>query len=72
MDHVVQLIDGFETPFGMELLASVHWIAVQEGNEADLDAVTVTERVASNNRKKRLFSADQVLVALDQLANTSG
>ena len=29
MEHVGQLIEGFETPYGMELLATVHWVATR-------------------------------------------
>ncbi len=29
--RVGELIEGFETPFGIELLASVHWVATREG-----------------------------------------
>jgi len=28
--RVAELVDGFETPFGMELLATVHWVAKNE------------------------------------------
>ncbi|HSM92952.1 MAG TPA: Appr-1-p processing protein, partial [Anaeromyxobacteraceae bacterium] len=28
--RVARLVEGFETPFGLELLATVHWVAVQE------------------------------------------
>jgi len=27
---VAELIDGFESPYGMELLATVHWVVAQE------------------------------------------
>ena len=30
-NQVVDLIEGFETPYGMELLATVHWVAKHEG-----------------------------------------
>jgi hypothetical protein len=30
-DRVARLIEGFETSFGMELLATVHWVATREG-----------------------------------------
>lgn len=30
LDRVAKLIDGFETPFGMELLATVHWVMKHE------------------------------------------
>ncbi len=29
-DRVVELISGFETPYGMELLSTVHWVAKHE------------------------------------------
>lgn len=29
-DRVAQLIEGFETPFGLELLAKVHWVIGQK------------------------------------------
>ncbi len=34
-----RLIDGFETPFGMELLATVHWIVTKEVKSYDLEKV---------------------------------
>ena len=37
-DRVTRLIEGFETPFGMELLSSVHWVTEQE-NCSDLGSV---------------------------------
>ncbi len=30
LDRVSRLVEGFETPFGLELLATVHWVAVHE------------------------------------------
>jgi hypothetical protein len=27
--RVARLIEGFETPFGMELLATVHWVPIR-------------------------------------------
>ena len=29
-DRVGELVEGFETPFGLELLATVHWVATRE------------------------------------------
>ena len=34
LDRVAALIEGFETPFGMELLSTVHWIAMGDGGAA--------------------------------------
>lgn len=51
-DRVVDLIEGFETTYGMELLSTVHWVARNEG------AKTVDEAAARvhawSDRKKTL------------------
>jgi len=63
-DRVGQLVEGFETPFGLELLATVHWVATRE-SAASLDVV-VTKVHAWNDRKKR-FSQRQIAIALETL-----
>jgi hypothetical protein len=30
-DRVTQLVNGFETPFGLELLSTVHWVMANDG-----------------------------------------
>lgn len=62
-DRVVDLIAGFETPFGMELLTTVHWVMAQEGGRAD-DALA---RVHAWNTRKRMFTADQVAITVATL-----
>jgi O-acetyl-ADP-ribose deacetylase (regulator of RNase III) len=64
-DRVADLVEGFETPFGLELLSTVHWVATREG------AATADEAVAhtySWNDRKRRFSARQISLAFDVLA----
>ena len=40
LDRVTRLIEGFESPYGMELLASVHWVATHAEEQAtDLESV---------------------------------
>ena len=34
LQRVADLIEGFETPYGMELLSSVHWVAKQDDPQA--------------------------------------
>ena len=63
-DRVGQLIEGFETPFGLELLSTVHWVAIQE-NAADLKDVEA-KVYAWNDRKKR-FSSRQIEIAFETL-----
>lgn len=66
-DHVVELIDGFETPYGLELLATTHWVANHDEAEAPSDAA---ERVrAWSHRKQHLFTDEHVAVAWERLAD---
>jgi O-acetyl-ADP-ribose deacetylase (regulator of RNase III) len=64
LNRVGDLVAGFETPFGLELLATVHWVAKHE------NAATAKEAYAKvrawNDRKKR-FSQTQVTLALRTL-----
>ena len=64
-DRVGDLVEGFETPFGLELLATVHWVATREGaRNADQAAAKVH---AWSDRKKR-FSTRQVGIAYETLS----
>jgi len=40
--RVGHLIDGYQSSYGMELLATVHWVATQEVKERSVEAVTIT------------------------------
>jgi hypothetical protein len=62
--RVEDLVSGFETPFGLELLATVHWVATRERANMQEDAILKVH--AWNERKKR-FSSRQIGVALDVL-----
>jgi O-acetyl-ADP-ribose deacetylase (regulator of RNase III) len=65
-DRVANLVDGFETPYGMELLATVHWVATREG--ATQPEATV-EAVHGWNERKRRFTEPQIHVALQHLGS---
>lgn len=62
-DRVARLVEGFETPFGMELLATVHWI-VAHGTE---DGPAVTRKFYEWAERKKRFSPRQITMALDVL-----
>ena len=64
-DRVARLIHGFETPYGMELLATVHWVCTREGAKSGEDAIEGT--YAWNERKKN-FGHQQIALARDVLA----
>ena len=63
IERVLALTEGFESAYGLELLASIHWVITEEGTPAgDLDAIV--DRVqAWNARKGRLFSRDHITIA---------
>jgi len=62
--QVVDLVEGFETPFGMELLASVHWVA-QKGARSPEAA---TQALHDWNERKKQFLPAQVALAYGHLA----
>jgi O-acetyl-ADP-ribose deacetylase (regulator of RNase III) len=66
-DRVAGLIDGFETPYGMELLATVHWVA---GHEAATNAEEAVAKVYSWNDRKRMFREQHIRIAWDVLRET--
>ncbi len=66
LDRVGALIEGYETPYGVELLASVHWVA-QENPAARQDADRATEAIHAWNERKRQFRADHITLAWGQL-----
>lgn len=61
---VAQLIDGFETPFGLELLSTVHWVVK---NENATSVEKVVEKIYNWNERKKQFSKRQIEVGLDTL-----
>lgn len=71
LEQVADLIEGFETPYGMELLATVHWVAHYGGRQgeapaADVDAATNVVH-AWNPRKQNIFKPDHIRAAWMQL-----
>ena len=63
-----RLIEGFETPYGMELLSSVHWVARRDAEVKTADDAAASV-AAWNDRKKRMFSVAHVAVAWKQLVD---
>lgn len=63
-ERVAELVEGFETPFGLELLATVHWVAAHQGAKNEEEA---TRQVHDWNDRKKRFTAPQIKLALDTL-----
>lgn len=70
IDSVANVMEGFETTYGLELLATVHWAATKE--KVGMSGDTPVESVASivrawNRRKGKLFTDRHVGIALEHL-----
>lgn len=63
-DQVTQLVEGFESPYGLELLSTVHWVITHEGVKR-LDEVA--DRVHAWNARKLQFTPRQIAIAADRL-----
>lgn len=63
-ERVADLVKGFETPFGLELLSTVHWVSTQEGAMTSDKAIKATFEW---NERKRRFSPQQITLAWDVL-----
>ena len=61
-ERVSELVEGFESSFGLELLSTAHWVIHKEAAET-LDEV-VTQTYAWNDRKKQ-FSRRQIELAVN-------
>lgn len=63
--RVGDLIEGFQSPYGMELLATVHWVAQHEGATTQQEALAAVR--AWNDRKKTLMAPEHVAAAWQRL-----
>src|SRR5699024_2343064 len=60
LEKVKKVIHGFETPYGMELLSTIHWI-VNENPEKSRDLSFTIEQIQRwNARKKKIFTAKHI------------
>lgn len=68
LEQVSQLIEGFETPYGMEMLATLHWVA-KENPEAAVDMeAAIAEVRAWSERKHNLFKPEHLRKAWQRLS----
>ena len=65
IDRVLELAAGFESGYGLELLATVHWVATHVSVSDD---ETLARKVWDwSPRKARMFTSEHVRTALDAL-----
>ncbi len=62
--RVTELVDGFESSFGLELLSTVHWVMKREAARGLDDVV---QRIHDWNLHKQQFTRRQIGIAVDVL-----
>ncbi len=62
--RVTELVEGFESPFGLELLSTVHWVIKREAPQSRED---VMRKTYAWNERKRRFTPRQINLAIDVL-----
>ncbi len=63
IDRVYDIIDGFESMYSLELLATVHWVMTHDDAAAKDPAAAFDQVRTWNNRKARMFTSDHVTTA---------
>jgi O-acetyl-ADP-ribose deacetylase (regulator of RNase III) len=76
LESTAALIDGFESPFGMELLATVDWLLAREGVAPNVPALREGLRHWRGGpdaapRKDHLFDARALGIALERLTQAA-
>jgi O-acetyl-ADP-ribose deacetylase (regulator of RNase III) len=74
LERTAALIDGFESPLGMELLATVDWLLTRENCERSLEGLrkglaTWPAGKSAASRKSRLFDDRLLALALNRLSD---
>jgi hypothetical protein len=70
LEYTTSLIDGFESPFGMELLSTVDWLISKEGVEPTTPAIRaglMRWPAGAAKRKSQLFDERAITIALKRL-----
>jgi O-acetyl-ADP-ribose deacetylase (regulator of RNase III) len=64
-DKVAALVEGFESPFGLELLATIHWVMTHEPVRTLNDVIA---RTYAWNTRKQQFTPRQIGIAVKVLS----
>ena len=67
LEKVRNVIQGFETPYGLELLSTVHWV-VKENPDIKDDVRSIIEEIHNwNERKRKIFKEKHITKAWQHL-----
>ena len=64
LERVADLVEGFESSFGLELLATVHWVTAERPSATEDEIIDATYKWGT---RKRRFSERQIRLALRTL-----
>jgi hypothetical protein len=64
---VLRLVSGFASAYGLELLATVHWVMTREGDSVTDDAALTRLVQGWSQRKGRLFTNAHLRTATEHL-----
>jgi O-acetyl-ADP-ribose deacetylase (regulator of RNase III) len=67
--RVAALIEGFETPYGMELLSTVHWVCTHGDPNATNAEAAVSAVQSWNDRKREMFRCEHIRLAHRRLTD---
>ncbi|WP_372377920.1 macro domain-containing protein [Vibrio natriegens] len=66
-DEVTKLVDGFESPYGMELLSTVHWVVTREYQQENIVPEEVIKKVHEWSERKAQMKPAHIKAALTRL-----
>jgi O-acetyl-ADP-ribose deacetylase (regulator of RNase III) len=67
IDRVAELIEGFEDPFGLELLSSLHWVVRENPEARENPEFAISAVQAWSPRKKQQLKREHLLRAWERL-----
>ena len=70
IERVVELIEGFEDPYGLELLATTHWVMAHDANAARTREEAARAIASWSARKAAVLRPEHIVAAWDRLHAT--
>lgn len=68
LERIYELIDGFENPYGLEMLATIHFCARQNPLDAATPEAAIAACHAWNDRKRAVMRPEHIKVAWHRLS----
>jgi O-acetyl-ADP-ribose deacetylase (regulator of RNase III) len=65
-ERVARLVEGFESPYGLELLSTVHWVM---SRESATRSDQIVDRIHAWSPRKQQFTSRQIRIATERLAS---